>query len=276
MSLEPTKLLLWPQGAPLAKGLEATDQPWLDFYPAYKHQATGAAMVVCPGGGYGALTIDHEGEQVALHFHRLGIACFVLHYRLGSKGYHYPTQLLDVQRAIRTVRARAAEWALDPQRIGIMGFSAGGHLTSMAATMFDEKPAGMTNDVIDQVSARPDIAVPVYPVISLAESFSHGGSRKNLLGPQQQDESLAAALSTEKHVTAQTPPCFIFQTDADTAVPAENAVHFYLALRKAKIASELHVFQPGKHGVGLAQGDAVLSVWPDLLTTWLRGRGFLK
>jgi dipeptidyl aminopeptidase/acylaminoacyl peptidase len=117
--------------------------------------------------------------------------------------------------------------------------------------------------------------VPVYPVISLAEGFSHGGSRKNLLGPQQGDDVLAAALSTEKRVTALTPPCFIFQTDADTGVPAENAVHFYLALRKAKVPSELHVFQPGKHGVGLAQNDTVLSVWPDLLTTWLRGQGFL-
>jgi acetyl esterase/lipase len=274
-ALEVTKLPLWPQAAPLSKGAEATDQPWLDVYLANKHQATGAAFVICPGGGYGGLAADHEGEQVAAHFHKLGIACVVLHYRLGSKGYHYPVQLIDVQRAIRTVRFKAKDWAVDPARIGIIGFSAGGHLTSMAATLFDEKPEGMTNDEIDQVSARPDLAVPVYPVISMNDSFGHSGSRKNLLGPKWEDTALADSVSTHKRITDKTPPVFIFQTDADTVVPAENAVAFYLALRQAKVPAELHIFQPGKHGVGLAANDPVLSAWPSLLSTWLRSQGFL-
>jgi acetyl esterase/lipase len=272
---EPTKLPLWPQGAPLAKGQTENDQPWMDVYPADKHQATGAAFVVCPGGGYGGHAINHEGDQIARHFHGLGIHAFVLHYRLGSKGYHYPVQLIDVQRAIRVVRSKAGEMKFDANRIGIIGFSAGGHLTSMAATLFDEKPEGATTDEIDKLSARPDLAVPCYPVISMSDDFGHKGSRKNLLGPNDSNEELACSLSTYARVTPQTPPCFIFQTDDDTVVPAENAVQFYLALRRNKVPAEMHIFKPGKHGVGLAQNDAVLSVWPDLLTEWLRLNGFL-
>lgn len=275
VALEPTKLPLWPQGAPLAKGNTDKDQPWVDVYPADKIQAVGSAFVICPGGGYGGLAADHEGEQIARYFHGLGINAFVLHYRLGSAGYHYPVELIDVQRAMRVARSKAAEMKFDPERIGVIGFSAGGHLTSMAATLFDEKPEGATDDEIDKLSARPNLAVPCYPVISMSDDFGHKGSRKNLLGPRENDEELAKSLSTYNRVTPNTPPCFIFQTDDDTVVPAENAVHFYLALRKNKVPGELHIFKPGRHGVGLAQNDAVLSVWPDLLTTWLRAQGFL-
>jgi hypothetical protein len=199
----------------------------------------------------------------------------VLHYRLGGQGYHFPTQLIDVQRAIRHVRANAKQYGIDPNRIGIIGFSAGGHLTSMAATMFDEKPVGATNDAIDQVSARPDVAVPAYPVISMIEDYGHKGSRKNLLGPNDTDE-LARHVSTETRVTASTPPIFIFQTDEDTAVPAENAVAFYLACRKNKVPAELHIYRPGPHGVGLYLGDPVLGTWSGHLRDWLRNQGFLK
>ncbi len=275
LAAEPTKLPLWPQGAPLATGTAETDQPWVDVYPANKLQATGAAFVVCPGGGYSALADDHEGGQIARFFHGLGIQVFVLHYRLGSKGYHYPVQLIDVQRAIRVARSKATEMKFDPQRIGIIGFSAGGHLTSMAATLFDEKPEGATADEIDKLSARPDLAVPCYPVISMIDDFAHKGSRNNLLGPRNDDEELAKSVTTYTRVTPQTPPCFIFQTDDDTVVPAENAVQFYLALRRNKVPGELHIFKPGRHGVGLAQNDAVLSAWPGLLTSWLRLQGFL-
>lgn len=273
---EPTKLLLWPQGAPLAKGQADIDQPWLDVYPADKHQASGAAFVICPGGGYGGHAVDHEGEQIARYFHGLGVHAFVLHYRLGSKGYHYPVQLMDVQRAVRLVRSKAADMKLDATRIGIIGFSAGGHLTSMAATLFDEKIEGATADEVDKLSARPDLAVPCYPVISMSDEFAHKGSRKNLLGPRDADDELAKSLSTYARVTPQTPPCFIFQTDDDTVVPAENAVQFYLALRRNKVPAEMHIFKPGRHGVGLAQSDAVLAVWPNLLREWLRTNGFLN
>jgi len=272
---EPTKVKLWPDGAPGAKGTEDKDQPFINVWAAAKDKANGAAFVVCPGGGYGGLAADHEGVQVAKWFNGLGVSAFVLHYRLGSQGYHFPTQLIDVQRAIRHVRANAKQYGIDPNRIGIIGFSAGGHLTSMAATMFDEKPAGMTNDAIDQVSARPDVAAPTYPVISMIEDYGHKGSRKNLLGPNDNDE-LAKHVSTETRVTASTPPTFIFQTDEDTVVPAENAVAFYLACRKNKVPAELHIYRPGPHGVGLFLGDPVLGTWSAHLRDWLRNQGFLK
>ncbi len=272
---EPVKVKLWPEGAPLAKGDTDKDQPFINVWAASKEKANGAAFVVCPGGGYGGLAADHEGVQVAKWFNGIGVSAFVLHYRLGTSGYHFPTQLIDVQRAIRHVRANAKEYGIDPERIGIIGFSAGGHLTSMAATMFDEKPAGMTNDAVDQVSARPTVAAPTYPVISMIEDYGHKGSRKNLLGPNDNDE-LAKHVSTELRVTANTPPIFIFHTDDDTVVPAENPVAFYLACRKHKVPAELHIYKPGLHGVGLYLGDPVLGSWSGHLRDWLRNQGFLK
>lgn len=272
---EPAKIRLWPEGAPGAKGNEDKDQPFVYPWPAPKDKANGAAFVVCPGGGYGGLAADHEGTQVAKWFNGLGVSAFVLHYRLGSQGYHYPTQLIDVQRAIRHVRANAKQYGIDPNRIGIIGFSAGGHLTSMAATLFDEKPEGATNDAIDQVSARPDVAAPTYPVISMIDDFAHKGSRKNLLGPNDND-ALAGQVSTYKRVTPKTPPIFIFHTDEDTVVPAENPVQFYLACRKNGVPAELHIYKPGPHGVGLFLGDPILGTWSGHLRDWLRNQGFLK
>jgi acetyl esterase/lipase len=272
---EPEKWLLWPQGAPMAKGTTDKDQPFVYVWPAAKGKATGAAFVVCPGGGYGGLAADHEGRQLAMFFNSIGVSAYVLHYRLGSAGYHYPVQLMDVQRAIRLVRSKAASQAVDPERVGIIGFSAGGHLTSMAATLFGESPAEMTHDEVDALSARPTVAAPTYPVISMSDDFGHLGSRKNLLGPKWQDIELSKKVSTHLQVTAKTPPCFIFQTNADTAVPAENAVQFYLALRRHHVPAEMHIFQDGPHGVGLMQGDPVLGSWPQQLAAWLRNQGFL-
>ncbi len=276
LQAEVPKLPLWPNGAPGAKGQTDKDQPWVDVWPADKTTANGAAFVVAPGGGYGGLAADHEGVQVAKFMNSLGVSAFVLHYRLGSAGYHYPIELMDVQRAIRLVRSKAGEYALDVNRVGIIGFSAGGHLTSMAATLFDEKPEGMTNDAIDQLSARPDVACPTYPVISMIDDFGHKGSRKNLLGPHNDNETLAKKVSTHLQVTDKTPPIFIFQTDDDTVVPAENAVNFYLACRKHKVPAELHIYKPGPHGVGLMQGDPVLGTWPHHLAAWLRNQGFFS
>ncbi|TDU81853.1 acetyl esterase/lipase [Prosthecobacter fusiformis] len=272
---EPAKVPLWPDGAPGAKGQEDKDQPFIYAWPAAKETATKAAFIVCPGGGYGGLAADHEGVQVARWFNGIGVSAFVLHYRLGTQGYHYPIQLMDVQRAIRHVRANAAQYGIDPNRIGVIGFSAGGHLSSMAATLFDEKPEGMTNDAVDQVSARPDVAAPTYAVISMIDDFAHMGSRKNLLGPNDSDE-LARKVSTHLRVTPQTPPTFLFQTDEDTVVPAENAVNFYLACRKNGVPAELHCYKPGPHGVGLYLGDPVLGTWSGHLRDWLRNQGFLN
>jgi acetyl esterase/lipase len=270
----PEKQLLWPEGAPGAKGQTEKDQPWVDVYLPEKAKANGAAFVVCPGGGYGGLAADHEGIQPAKFFNSLGVTAFVLHYRLGTSGYHFPIELQDVQRAIRLVRSGAAKYGIDPQRIGVMGFSAGGHLSSMAATVFEEGDP-KAKDPIDRVSSRPDVAVPCYPVISMIDDFGHKGSRKNLLGPNDNDE-LAKQVSTNLRVTPRTPPCFIFQTDEDTVVPAENAVQFYLALRKNQVPAELHIYRPGPHGVGLMQGDPVLGTWPQHLAAWLRNQAFFS
>ncbi len=264
---------LWPEGkTPHALPIDQeAGSPSLKLYPTRGVEGhTGAAVVICPGGGYGGLATDHEGHQIAEWFNEQGVSAFVLHYRLGSQGHHYPTQLADVQRAIRWVRAHAGDYELDPARLAVMGFSAGGHLASMAATLFEEKAYEAT-DAIDAVSARPDFAILCYPVISFDPAVTHGGSRKNLLGAERNDdEALAEKLSSENNVTENTPPTFLFQTDADTVVPAENATRFYLALRQKKVPAEFHVYQNGAHGVGLTLGDPVLGTWSGLLSNWLR------
>lgn len=269
-------LPLWPGPAPKAAAAPAEPQPFLDVCLATAAEANGSAFVVCPGGGYGGLALGHEGVEIAEWCNAHGIAAFVLHYRLGKQGHHYPTQLIDVQRAIRLVRSKADQFGIDPARIGVIGFSAGGHLASMAATLFNEKPTlpGSAPDAVDAVSARPDLAVLCYPVIALNAQHTHRGSRKNLLGPADSDD-LAEQLSTDRRVTAETPPTFIFQTDEDTAVPPENAVDFYLACRRAGVPAELHVYQPGRHGVGLAAKHPTVSSWPERLRDWLTLQGFL-
>lgn len=265
---------LWPKGAPLAAGEGDKDKPNLSVYLAPEDKATGAAVVVCPGGGYGALATGHEGHDVAVFFNKLGVSAFVLTYRIAPK-YRHPCPMLDVQRAIRTVRSRAAEWKLDPERIGVMGFSAGGHLASTAVTYFDDGKAD-AEDPIDKAGCRPDFGILVYPVIVLDKPYTHQGSKKNLLGQRVGDSELVEDLSTEKRVTAKTPPCFLMHTSGDTGVPPENSIDFYLALRKHKIPAELHIYEKGGHGFGLAPNDPVLSSWPDRLAAWMTSRGYLK
>ncbi|WZO97706.1 alpha/beta hydrolase [Isosphaeraceae bacterium EP7] len=268
----PVTFPLWADGAPGAKGTESADIPKLTMHLPDPAKATGASVVVCPGGGYGGLAIGYEGHDVAEWFAKLGIAAGVLEYRLGPK-YHHPVMLHDAQRAIRTLRARAGEWNLDPKRVAILGFSAGGHLASTAATHFDAgKPDAA--DPIDRQSSRPDRAILLYPVIAMATPYGHGGSLRNLLGDNP-DPALVASLSNETQVTAETPPTFIAQTDADTAVPPENSLLFVLALRKAKVPSELHIFEKGRHGLGLGSGEPGFSTWPGLCEIWLKGQGFL-
>jgi len=264
--------LLWPGGAPQAKGIEDIDKPSLAPYLVPAGRGTGTAVIVCPGGGYGHLAMDHEGDQVAKWLNSLGVSAFVLQYRLGPK-YHHPVELWDAQRAIRTVRYKAAEYRLSPDRIGIMGFSAGGHLASTAGTHFDAgDPA--SSDPIDRVSSRPDFMILCYPVISFGE-FAHQGSKRNLLG-ENPDPKLVESLSNETQVTAQTPPTFLFHTTNDATVPVENSVMFYAALRQAGVPAELHIYERGPHGVGLAPTDEVLSTWPARLADWLRVRGLLN
>jgi acetyl esterase/lipase len=270
---EPQTLLLWPDGAPGALGREDSDKPALTVYMPSNTTGPMTAVIIAPGGSYARLAMNHEGRQPANYFNALGIAAFVLRYRLGPQ-YHHPIELGDAQRAIRLVRARAAEWHIAPDRIGILGFSAGGHLASAASTHFD---AGKSDaaDAIDRVSSRPDFAVLGYPVISLVEPFAHQGSKRNLLG-EHPDDALARSLSSETQVTEKTPPTFIYHTNADSVVPVENAVAYFLALRKAGVPAEMHVFKDGAHGSGLGTPNAALAEWPRLLANWLRAGGLLK
>jgi len=266
----PAPELLWPEGAPGALGTADKDKPSITPYLA--KTPNGTAVIVCPGGGYQNLAMDHEGLQIAKWLNSLGISAFVLQYRLGPK-YQHPAMINDAQRAIRTVRSRAADLHIQPDRVGIWGFSAGGHLASTAATHFDAGNSS-ASDPIDRVGSRPDFAILSYAVISLGE-YAHVGSRNNLLG-KEPDPKLVEDLSNDLRVTPQTPPTFLFHTSADTVVPAENSVRFYLALRKAGVPAELHIFQNGPHGVGLAPADATLSAWSGLLANWLRERGLLR
>lgn len=267
------QLLLWPEGAPGAVGSEPADKPSLTIYLPPAEKGVGTGVVVCPGGGYGHLAVDHEGRQVAEWLNSLGVAAFVLRYRIAPR-YHHPAPLQDAQRAIRTVRARGREWKVQPDRIGIIGFSAGGHLTSTAGTHFDKgEPAAA--DPIERVSCRPDFLILGYPVISFVEPCRHEGSMKNLLGDKP-DPALVEKFSSERQVTRETPPTFLFHTNADTGVPPENSVLFYLALRKAGVPAEMHIYEQGQHGVGLAPKDPVLSSWPGRCADWLKTRGMLK
>lgn len=268
----PERIRLWTGDAPGAMGQLDEDVPTLDLYLVPADRANGTAVVVCPGGGYRALAMDHEGEQVARWWNSLGVSAFVLKYRLGPK-YHHPVELGDAQRAVRWVRSRAEQYGIRQDRIGIMGFSAGGHLASSAATLFDKGQAAAT-DPIDRLSSRPDFAVLGYPVISMTTEYVHQGSKNNLLG-ENPDPALAEQLSTELRVTPDTPPVFLFHTNQDKTVPAENSILFYLALRKAGIPAELHIYERGPHGVGLAWSDAVLSSWPARLADWMRIRGLM-
>lgn len=264
---------LWTAAAPGALGSDESDVPALTVYLPRTMAASTPAMIVCPGGAYTRLASNHEGRQVAGYLNSLGMAVFVLRYRLGPR-YHHPIQLADAQRAIRTLRFRATEWRLDPTRIGIMGFSAGGHLAMTASTLFDAGDPSAP-DAIDRVGSRPDFAVLAYPVISMTAPWTHQGSKRNLLGDTP-DAGLARRLSGELAVTKDTPQTFVFQTNEDTVVPAENSLHYFLALRQAGVPAELHVFEKGPHGVGLANDNAALSPWSGLLATWLRGRGVIK
>lgn len=265
----PKTILLWPNGAPGAKGDADIDKPDLTLYVASQNKAP-TGIIVCPGGGYVHLAMSYEGTDVAKWLNTMGISAFVLKYRLGPK-YHHPAELDDAQRAIRYVRAHAAEFGIDPHHIGIWGFSAGGHLASTAGTHYDNGTPNSA-DPIDRESSRPDFMILAYPVITFEEPYAHRGSRDALLGPNP-DPALVELLSNEEHVTKDTPPTFLFHTSDDPVVPVQNSIDFYLALRRAGVPAEMHIYEHGRHGVGLAQDIPELSTWPTLLANWLKLRG---
>jgi acetyl esterase/lipase len=270
---EPQRLLLWPDGAPGAKGDKPEDKPMLTVFLPDNTKANGTAVVICPGGGYGHLATDHEGKQIGQWLNSLGIAGFMLEYRHRGRGYGHPAPLQDAQRAIRTLRANAEKWNVNPNRVGIMGFSAGGHLASTAGTHFD-KGDPQAADPIDKVNCRPDFMILCYPVIVFNQKITHRGSQHNLIGADAPAE-LIESLSNEKQVTSETPPTFLFHTDEDKGVPPENSIQFYLALHKAKVPAELHIYQKGGHGQGLAQKIPGTCNWPKACEEWLKNQKLL-
>ncbi len=264
---------LWPGPAPLAQGTAEPDTPTLTAYlPA--QNPTRTAVIIAPGGGYQHLSMKNEGSDIAQWLNARGVAGFVLKYRLGPT-YHHPAELADAQRAIRTVRARAAALGIAPDHIGMCGFSAGGHLAASASTLYDF-PASATDkqDAIDRQSARPDFLILAYPVITMQDLYVHGGSRLYLLG-NRPDPAQMELLSPERHVTSRTPPTFLFATSDDPVVPAQNSVLFYSALLANKVPAELHLFVSGPHGIGLATQYPGAQHWPELLAAWLRSRGLM-
>ena len=273
LAQEPQSIPLWPDAPPGALGTDGKDIPTLTPYLAKPEKATGAAVVICPGGGYGGLA-GHEGKDYALWLNEQGIAGFVLKYRLGSAGYRHPVMLGDAARAVRLVRARAAEWPVDPQRVGIMGSSAGGHLASTLLTHFDAGDASAT-DVVERQSSRPDVGILCYAVISMGTN-THQGSKNNLLGKDPSAE-LVKLLSNELQVTPQTPPCFLWHTWEDGAVKVENTLEFALALRRAGVRFDLHIYEKGGHGLGLGgrvDDPAKWLDWTRDCASWLKVEGF--
>lgn len=278
----PNVIQLWPEGVPGAKadiGAEKigggynsnVSEPTLTVIGPAVDRPNGTAIIICPGGGYVRMSTAREGDQYANWLSTLGVTTFVLKYRMQE--YGHPAPLQDVLRAVRMLRSRAAEFNINPARIGVMGSSAGGHLAASAGTLF-ENPAGRTGAPLDAVSARPDFLMLMYPVISMQEPSVHAGSRKALLGAAPSAETLQL-MSLEKQVTAATPPTLLIHTQADQAVPVENSILFYQALTRAKVPAEMYLFEHGGHGMGMRDGLGTSSLWPRRAEEWLRDRGLL-
>lgn len=274
---------LWPDGVPNARAdvppehedergwVNHISTPTLRRYGPAVDRPNGTAVIICPGGGYGGQSRLREGEQFANWLSTLGVTSFVLKYRVNDFGH--PAPLQDVLRAVRLVRSRAAELKISPERIGVMGSSAGGHLAASAGTLFDQ-PAGKTGAPLDTTSARPDFLILMYPVISMDDPVAHAGSREALLG-RNPSPDLLRLMSLEKQVTAQTPPTLLIHTQEDQSVPIENSLLFFQALTRAHVPAEMYAFEHGGHGMGMRDGLGTASQWPKRAEEWLRARGLL-
>ena len=287
------KIALWPGVPPGSEAFEGEEkrterpeskvpdawvssvvEPNLTVYLPTDETRNGTAIVICPGGGYAGVAIDKEGHEIAEWFRQRGVAAVVLKYRNGGKQHQHPVPLDDAQRALRIVRSHAKQWQIATDRIGIMGFSAGGHLASTAGTHYDEGDPSAT-DPLNRISCRANFMVLVYPVISMEDDITHRGSRKNLLGESPSAESIAN-LSNHRQITAETGPTFLVHSGDDKAVPVANSWRFYRALLKHNVPAELHVFELGSHGFGMRAKDLPVGDWPMLLENWLAEKGFLK
>jgi acetyl esterase/lipase len=278
----PDTIPLWPEGVPGAKpglgperdqhgSFSNISEPTLTVFAPAVDRPNGTAVIICPGGGYSHLSMVREGEQYAHWLSTLGVTAFVLKYRLQEFGH--PAPLQDVLRAVRLVRSQAAHYHVQPDRIGVMGSSAGGHLAASAGTLYDH-PLGRTGAALDSVTARPDFLMLMYPVISMTAPATHAGSRKALLGANPKPDDLEL-MSVEKQVTANTPPTLLIHTQADQTVPVENSILFYQALTRAHVPAELYLFEHGSHGMGMRSGLGTASDWPRRAEEWLRARGLL-
>ena len=266
--------LLWPQGAPLAKGNASVDVPRLYYYPATS-PVSGSAVIVMPGGSYTRLMSEKEGGAEARWLAAHGVAAFVLQYRLAPE-YRYPAPMLDGARAVRLVRSRADEFGVDPRKIGVWGFSAGGHLAGFLATEPEERNKDAT-DPVERVSAHPDFAIFSYARLSMDSTVPRTGNMEALLGPNPTPQMIDQ-ISVVRHVTRQTSPSFIFSTTADQTVNSLNATAYYEALKRLDVPVEMHIFELGPHGAGLGQnlkGQAELEIWPTLLQHWMELHGWM-
>lgn len=268
---------LWEGDAPGAAGAEEADVPSATVYLPREEQAADGepgAIVIFPGGGYGGLAINHEGHDVARWANAMGMAGVVVSYRHRGRGYGHPAPMLDAQRAIRLTRANAAAWGIDAGRVGVLGFSAGGHLATTVLTRFDSGDQEK-DDPIERFSCRPDFGVVCYAVVAFDKPYTHKGSQRNLLGENASPE-LIQSLSNERQVRSDTPPCFVWHTAEDIPVPAENGVQFYSALLRNKVSAELHVFPEGRHGIGLGKDVPGPNQWSELCRKWLVRSGFAE
>jgi len=274
------KIYLWAAGAPLAQGSEEVDKPSITVYFPAKEKASGAGVLLCPGGGYVTLALGHEGWQVAKWYNDMGITVAILRYRLGTwdhKKYKHPAQFMDVTRAMRLFRSKAKEYGLNPEKMGVMGFSAGGHLASMLSTVFDGGNA-KAKDPVEKISSKPNFSVLVYPVISFRSKYAFEFGRGVLLGDNADPRSVDS-ISTETRVSPLTPPTFLMST-ADDGVMSENSILYFSALRENKVPVEMHVYERGGHGYGLYPKEQMkdgnperIADWPERLKNWLRNRG---
>lgn len=275
---------VWPNGAPDDNGMTKPEEKYdgvrvrnvseaeMYVYLPQKKNNTGAAVVICPGGGYWIEAMDHEGYDMAKWLAERGVAGIVLKYRLPYGHDKIPSE--DARRAMRIVRSNAEDWGINPGKIGIAGSSAGGHLASTVGTRFD---TGLkdSKDPLEWVSCRPDFMLLLYPVITFRESFGHMGSRKNLIG-EGNDWKMVEKYSNELHVTPETPTTFLVLADDDKTVPPKNSVEFYLALKKNNVPAEMHIFQQGGHGFGMTQKNLPVDQWPNLFYDWLKARKIIN
>jgi len=283
LSAQDKTLKVWPNGAPNDNGMKEPEEQYdgvrvrnvseaeMYVYLPEKNNS-GAAVVICPGGGYWIEAMDHEGFDMAEWLKSKGVAGIVLKYRLPYGHHEVPAS--DLKRAIRIVRSNSKEWGIDPEKVGIAGSSAGGHLASTVGTHFD---IGIkdSSDPIDKISCRPDFMLLLYPVVTFNEAFGHMGSRKNLIG-EGNDWKMVEEYSNELHVTPETPPTFLVLADDDKAVPPRNSVEFYLALKKNNVPAEMHIFQEGGHGFGMTKKNLPVDEWPDLFYNWLKAMKFVN